>query len=159
MHTERITPSRTSRCVPAALAVRGRGLLVALPCWAVLLTAWSLTPRPAGFGTAEQLGLPACSWMTEKGIPCPTCGLTTSLAAAAQADFVAAARAHAFGVVLFFGLVALALTGTGQALTGRNWLARIRFRLWWVVVAVVGLLGGWTVNLAAGYAAGQYPTH
>lgn len=38
-----------------------------------------LTPDPDGFGTHEQLGLLPCSAPRWFGIPCPGCGVTTSV--------------------------------------------------------------------------------
>ena len=159
MQNELITRAAADRGVHSGSAARTWGLALALPCWAVLLTAWSLTPRPAGYGTAEQLGLPACSLMVERGMPCPTCGLTTSVSAVAHGDVVAAVRAHPFGPVFFACVAAGAAVATGQVITGRNWLSRLRFRPWWLVAALVGLLAGWGAKLAIGYATGQYPTH
>jgi len=159
MHNEFITRAAADGGVHSGSAARTWGLVLAVPCWAVLLTAWSLTPRRAGYGTAEQLGLPACSLMAEKGIPCPTCGMTTSVSAAAHGDFVAAVRAHPFGPVFFACVVAGAAIGTGQVNTGRNWISCLGFRPWWLVAALVGLLAGWGAKLAIGYASGEYPTH
>jgi hypothetical protein len=39
-----------------------------------------LHPSELGFGTHEALGLPPCSAISWFGIPCPTCGMTTSWA-------------------------------------------------------------------------------
>ena len=37
-----------------------------------------LDPDPRGWGTHEQLGLPACLTREWVGIPCPGCGVTTA---------------------------------------------------------------------------------
>jgi len=39
----------------------------------------ALTPDPDGYGTHEQLGLLPCSAPRWFGIPCPGCGVTTSV--------------------------------------------------------------------------------
>ena len=39
-----------------------------------------LSPHPNGMGTHQQLGLPPCTFLILFGIPCPTCGMTTSWA-------------------------------------------------------------------------------
>ena len=47
-----------------------------------LLSGFSLSiylkPNPQGFGTHRSLGLPPCSIRVMFGIPCPSCGMTTS---------------------------------------------------------------------------------
>ena len=99
-------PARTSR------TVRRAGVIVALPCWGVLLTAWLLTARSGGYGTHEQLGLPACGWMVTRGLPCPTCGLTTSVTAAVHGDLIGSAKANVFGLALSVAVAAAAVAGT-----------------------------------------------
>ncbi|NBO19844.1 MAG: DUF2752 domain-containing protein, partial [Proteobacteria bacterium] len=37
-----------------------------------------LTPDARGLGTHEQLGLPPCGFYLWYGLPCPSCGMTTS---------------------------------------------------------------------------------
>jgi hypothetical protein len=62
------------------LGFRGRlvAASIALICLAVLMTAAWLTPDPHGMGTHQQLGLRPCGMMEQFGLPCPTCGYTTS---------------------------------------------------------------------------------
>lgn len=133
------------------------GLAVAVPCLAMLITAVTLKPRTAGYGTARNLGLPACSWITHRGYPCPTCGMTTSVALSVRGRVGAAWRAHPFGVVVTVGAVVLIVAGILQLVTGRQALRKLRLGRWWVVGAVVGLLAGWGWVLAAGVAAGKWP--
>lgn len=68
---------------------------------AVLATARALSPDPRGFGTHEQLGLPACGWLSLTSLPCPACGLTTAFACMARGDVGGALHANVFGVPLF----------------------------------------------------------
>ncbi len=135
------------------------GLLVSIPCWVVLGIAWSLTPNAAGYGTHKALGLPPCSWIATDGIPCPTCGMTTSVAAWARGNAVLGLKAHPFGLAIFAIVVAGALAGTAQMLTGRKLVDQIRFSWWWLIVIAVGILSGWGIKLAIGYSCGVYPLH
>ena len=68
------------------------------------ITLW-LTPDGRGFGTHEQLGLDPCPAMVYLGIPCPSCGLTTSFAFMGHGHPVRAFQSHYFGPVLYLGLV------------------------------------------------------
>jgi len=142
-------------------SIRLAGVLTALPCWAILAVGLSLTARGKGDGTHVQLGLPACRSMVVNGVPCPTCGLTTSVTAAVHGDFSASARANVFGTVLFFAFVLFGTIGIYQAASGDDILGRIfRGRLWlFTGILVVGVLSGWAIKLAIGYSTGQYPTH
>lgn len=54
-----------------------------------------LKPDPRGFGTHQQLGLPPCSFKMIFGIPCPSCGGTTSFACFVRGQWLAAVRANA----------------------------------------------------------------
>ena len=141
--------------------MRLTGVLTAAPCWAILAVGLSLTARSKGDGTHVQMGLPACRSMVVDGVPCPTCGLTTSVTAAAHGDFAASARANVFGTMLFFAIVLSGTIGILQALSGRDILGRIFRRRWWFFsgILVTGILAGWAIKLAVGYNTGQYPTH
>jgi len=139
------------------LGSRLAGLAVAVPCLAMLVTAGMLRPRTAGYGTARNLGLPACSWITHRGYPCPTCGMTTSVALSVRGRVGAAWRAHPFGVVLTAGAAVLTVAGIFQLVTGRQALRKLRFGWRWAVGVVVGVLAGWGWVLAAGVAAGKWP--
>ena len=141
----------------AGLRRRLRGLLVAAPCLAMLAVGWFLEPCKSGYGTADQLGVPACSWIVNTGWPCPSCGLTTSVSAAVQGDVRAGLRAQPFGPVLAAAAAVLAAAGLSQALTARDVLADLRFGWWWLAGALGGMLLGWGINLAVGAARGTWP--
>lgn len=65
-----------------------------------MVVARVLKPSPDGIGTHEQLGLPACIFHKFTGIPCPSCGLTTSFAYFAHFDFKASFLTQPFGFLL-----------------------------------------------------------
>lgn len=118
-----------------------------------------LAPDPSGYGTHARLGMGQCSFMVRYGLPCPACGLTTSVSAAVHGRFGLAARAQPFGIVLVVAAVVLAAFGTLEVLTGRPWLARLRPRPWWLWAGVGGVLAGWLGVLAAGLSRGSLPIH
>ncbi|QDU81704.1 hypothetical protein Pla110_34490 [Polystyrenella longa] len=78
----------------------------------LLLAAWSLllilgfamaiylAPHPSGSGTHQQLGLPPCTMKVVMGIPCPSCGMTTSFSNFVRGNFVAAYSANPAGLLL-----------------------------------------------------------
>src|SRR5215470_5082717 len=68
---------------------------------ALLLIARLLRPSADGVGTHRQLGLPSCAFLRLTGIPCPSCGLTTSVAHAVRFHFYEAVVTQPFGVVVF----------------------------------------------------------
>ena len=79
-----------------------RGLLAV---WVLFLVAGFglaryLDPDPRGFGTHQRLGLPPCSLRLLCGIPCPSCGMTTSFAHFVRGQFLASFRANPAGLLL-----------------------------------------------------------
>ncbi len=106
------------RELPLALPVMGnwvRGALVgvALGLAAVFVTACRLNPyhedgTPRRMETHRQLNLPPCSFKVATGMPCPSCGMTTSFALLMHGDAINSLRANAVGTLLaVFGLVVM----------------------------------------------------
>lgn len=93
------------------------GVVIAIAT-ATLGLARYLQPSARGFGTHEQLGLPACTFLTWTGIPCPSCGLTTSFAYAAHWHWWESFLAQPFGL-LAFCLTALSIPLTSYLLYRR----------------------------------------
>lgn len=58
-----------------------------------------LQPSPNGYGTHQQLGLPPCLFFKLTGIPCPSCGLTTSFAHTVRFHFYEAFLTQPFGLI------------------------------------------------------------
>lgn len=97
------------------------GILAVMGCL-VFAVAAGLDPyeagRPRTHGTHRQLGLPACTLQSLAGLPCPGCGMTTSVSLFVHGDPAAAWRANWAGAFLAgAGLVVtawLALLACGQ---------------------------------------------
>ena len=136
---------------------RFKAAIIAGPCVAMLIAGWSLSPRASGYGTARQLGLPSCSFLMNSGWPCPSCGLTTSVAAAVRGDILHALRAQPFGVVLTLAAFVLASAGLAQLVSGRDCLGAFHLGWPWLAAGLVGMLLGWAVVLLLGMAEGTWP--
>ena len=67
---------------------------------ALLVTSRFLEPDPSGLGTHQQLGLPPCTSIMLFNAPCPACGMTTSWAWIARAQFGRAIQANLGGALL-----------------------------------------------------------
>jgi len=133
------------------LGWRARGLLSA---WSLMLlggffVAYRLEPDPRGFGTHQRLGLPPCTIRTVFGIPCPSCGMTTSIANVTKGRWREAAQAS---------LAAILLSLVCAALIPWCWLSAFYGRLCWVTrpdllaALVAGSIGGvaaveWVIRL------------
>jgi len=122
---------------------------VSIGCGAVLVVAFLLSPDGSGAGTHEQMGLPACGWITHLDLPCPTCGFTTAFAHAADGDLLAAFDTQPMGALLAIatalaciGGMVILLTGAPlDALVTRYWSVR-----WtWIVLGL--LLVAWAYKM------------
>ncbi len=121
-------PAIASAAAPGTLAPSAPALLskgervfaaaIALAALSVLVIAWRLNPDPSGINTHTQLGLPACGWMVRFGLPCMTCGMTTSFAHAANGDVLASLRAQPFGFLMCLGTAATVWLAGAAACTG-----------------------------------------
>ena len=130
-------PPEAAGSIPA-VSTPERGNLASRLAWLVFLglplfvviTAFTLTPDPAGHGTHTQLGLPPCGFLVTTGLPCPGCGLTTSFSHMVRLEVVGAARANPFGVALFlvtFFTIPIAAIGLVRGLPVLGTLERLHF--------------------------------
>ncbi|MBN2578526.1 MAG: DUF2752 domain-containing protein [Pirellulales bacterium] len=76
------------------LTVLGLGLI------GLMVVARLLTPSPTECGTHQELGLPPCTFRVLFGLPCPTCGMTTSWAHLVRGEVLAAVHANCGGLLL-----------------------------------------------------------
>jgi hypothetical protein len=104
-----------------------------------LIAARLLHPDARGFGTHTQLGLPPCAFRAWTGLPCPTCGLTTSFAYMARLQLTSAFAAHPLGPLLFaltLSLLLCALHGSVRAAQLGATFERLRIRGLAVIIAI-----------------------
>ena len=120
-------------------------LAIVLPVALILLGVWT-TPDPRGYGTHEQLGLPACPSRALFQIPCPGCGATTALALFARGSFGASLLAHPFAFLVALAVSLCAPVVLFDRLRGRDPAARWTRVAWRRVVLTAAAL--WLVSWA-----------
>jgi hypothetical protein len=92
---------------------------IALVCLGVFVVAAILKPSPDGMGTHRQMGLSQCAWLERTGLPCPSCGMTTSFAWFVRGNFLASFYVQPMGAVLA-ALCGMTIWGGAYiAITGR----------------------------------------
>ena len=119
-------------------AHRGLLVLALVGSLALVVIGVFTTPDERGYGTHEQLGLPACRARDWFGVPCPACGTTTAVSNVLRGRPIAGLRAQPLGFALavgwpLFALWALRVCRTGGDLGVR--LARVR-RRWWIAAGL-----------------------
>jgi hypothetical protein len=131
------------------------GVLAAAMLALLGVAAW-LTPAGAGHGSHTQLGLSSCGFAEGTGMPCPTCGMTTAFAHAADGSLWRSASTQPFGAALAV-LTAISLWVAGHsAATGSVVAVRLvrglGSRTAWVLAA--GLGAAWAYKIAVWPGAG-----
>jgi hypothetical protein len=134
-----------------ALLVTAVLLLVGVFAIAIYIDPYSSDGTAQMEETHRQLGLPPCTFRFATGVPCPSCGMTTSFALLIRGDVWNSLRANAAGTLLaafclLFIPWALMSAWRGY-LAGVVSLERTLTRL--VIVFVTVLLVRWVVVLLA----------
>jgi Protein of unknown function (DUF2752) len=103
--------------------------------------------------THRQMGLPPCTFKQLTGMPCPSCGMTSSFALTVRGDLWNAAQANWVGMVLALFCIAYIPWAIWSAYQGR--LVGIRNFETVLVRGVVGFLillfARWAIVLAMNY--------
>jgi hypothetical protein len=101
-----------------SLANRFLSLMISAGCLTVLMIAAHLTPSPAGVATHTELGMAECQFLARTGIPCPSCGMTTSFSLFVRGKILGSLYVQPMGCVLamlttltFWAALYIALTG------------------------------------------------
>lgn len=134
----------------APIATRVIAGVVCAAILALLITAAGLEPSTHGHGTHTQLGMPPCGWVMAFGKPCPTCGMTTSFAHAANLNLWESFKVQPAGALLALFAAVGFWPALWIAITGSQ-LARVlgiltRPRIVWVFVGLVFI--AWMYKIA-----------
>lgn len=89
-------------CQPQAMTRAARLLALAMAIVALtpLVLAEMLRPSPSGYGSHTALGLARCQFLERTGLPCPSCGMTTSWSWFAHGNLEASFYVQPMGTVL-----------------------------------------------------------
>jgi hypothetical protein len=136
-----------------AAALLGPLLLVAFGAW--------LRPDPRGYGTHEKLGLPPCALMKWLHVPCPGCGVTTSVALAAHGRILDSARTQPFGLLVALAIPAVAIWAIAGHLRGRDLyrdLTSVRLGAWtWWLAGAIALAWAYKIAVVVSTGVAQGP--
>ncbi|MGY8769287.1 MAG: DUF2752 domain-containing protein [Pirellulales bacterium] len=66
----------------------------------LLVIASGLTPSAQGMGTHQQMGLPPCTFATQFGMRCPSCGMTTSWSHLMNGNLFGSVQVNSAGCLL-----------------------------------------------------------
>lgn len=137
----------TRDTLPPPLRVWGRVLAggVALVCLAILVTGMLLRPDPSGISTHAQLGFPKCQFEARTGLPCPSCGFTTSVSFFARGNVLASLYVQPMGFVIAVLCAMTVWIGFYIALTGRpvhRLMAMVPWQRWLIALLTIAI-GGW----------------
>jgi len=136
---------------PALLSLLHRTLWMAVACLCLALfsVAASITPDPSGAGSHTQLHLQPCQFVTRVGIPCPTCGMTTSFAWFVRGNLLASLWVQPMGLALAIVVAMTFWLALYMAITGKPaWrlLSTIPGRIWVPAMMTLAVLAwGWKI--------------
>jgi hypothetical protein len=142
--------------------VRGALIGIALGLVTVFgIAAW-LNPydeqgRARRSETHLQLGLPPCTFRALTGVPCPSCGMTTSFALLMHGDLENSLRANAVGTLLaLFGLAVIPWSLASVWCKRPLGIVSLEHAtIWIVVIFVVLLLTHWLVVVGLSWGNGN----
>jgi hypothetical protein len=125
---------------------------------AIRLNPYDENGNALRMGTHLQVGLPPCTFQVLTGVPCPSCGLTTSFALLVRGDVINSLRANAVGTLLALFWLALIPWSVACALARRYFLIKQVERVIMITVIVFAglLLVRWGVVLVMGWWTGDY---
>lgn len=134
--------------------VRGCLLGIALGLTLIFGIACYLKPydrqgQPYSMATHQQLGLPECTFKRFTGLPCPSCGMSTSFAFLVRGDLGNSLRANAVGTLLALLCMAILPWSLACAIWNRAILVHSMEKalLRIIIVFLVLMMVRWTLVL------------
>lgn len=143
----RMPGDHPNRWVPAprrlAIVVRAMLVAIALLFIGIFSLAGWLNPydgdgQPRKMETHRQLGLPPCSFYAKTGLPCPSCGFTTSFAFTIRLHLRNALQANSVGAILALTCLLAIPWCIASAIRGRLYFVGSGERL--VIACLVGFI-------------------
>jgi hypothetical protein len=109
--------------------------------------------KPRRMETHLQLGLPPCNFKVMTGLPCPSCGMTTSFALLMHGDLANSLRANAVGTLLAVFCLLFIPWALASAVSGRSlFIVSMEKTVTWIVLVFLGLLlTRWAIVLGLGW--------
>jgi Protein of unknown function (DUF2752) len=110
--------------------------------------------------THRQLGLPECTFKERTGMPCPSCGMTSSFSLYVRGDLWNSMKANWVGTILATVCLLLIPWGIGSAVLGRPlFLRSLELPISIGIIALLSLLLlRWGIVLSIQYLTGTPPT-
>ena len=105
---------------------------------ALFITLIMLEPSASGLGTHRQLVPMPCLFHLALGIPCPSCGLTTSLSFLMSGEWGAALQAHPLGLFAFLMMALILLISIYGVIFNRSWW-RVTEKRWFQNAILCGI--------------------
>jgi hypothetical protein len=120
-------------------------LLLGLACLGVLVVAALLDPSPAGTGSHTRLGLQRCQFLERTGVPCLSCGYTTSFTWFVRGNVAASVYVQPMGALLAAVTACSVWLCLYVALTGRpvHRLLRLIPTRRWLLPLLLFVVAAW----------------
>jgi hypothetical protein len=123
---------------------------ISIGCFAVLVLAARLSPSPSGMGSHQSLRLQPCQFLVSTGLPCPSCGMTTSFTWFVRGNLLASVYVQPMGAVLALMTACIIWGGLYVAATGRPVyrLLRLLPGRYYLALLFLGVLAwGWKIAI------------
>jgi hypothetical protein len=121
-------------------------------CLAMLVVGMNLRPNgEKGVSTHTELGLPPCQFEQKTGLPCPSCGFTTSVSFFAHGNVLASIYIQPMGFVIALFAAASVWVGGYIALTGKpvhRLMLQVPGRMWLIGLLSLAIVAwGWKIAI------------